>query len=331
MSSPYLHVAVISLILTGVSLLSRDAQATTSRVAALSNNAGFIDDTDFFLFPSAMVDQPARASLNYYGGTGADGGLLLNGDGSSQALWFQRHSAAGLPAGGFKALYGSASGDTGFLVRAGQDGAGLLTLGGAWSNGGGKGEPQNLAVGGDLRVFGNLTNQVAVGLNVAVTGRTLEQSRLTLWQAGLDYYSDDQQVALFGGYTFGPRFRRDELAVALQVGPMGRITVPTSDGGDSLLDFNVPFTNLGLEYDLREWLTLRGSMVATFIGSTSSADLVESLSWSVAPGGALGVGFSHRAAQFDLNLNPTWALSGPYLLSGTATPMLAQLSARFDL
>ena len=62
-----------------------------------------------------------------------------------------------------------------------------------------------------------------------------------------------------------------------------------------------------------------------------SDDLIENLSWTNAVTGALGVGFSHNEAQFDMSINPAWALNGPYLLSGAGNPMFAVLSARVNL
>lgn len=306
--------------------LSSVAQATSARMLGLAGNAGFVDDTDFFQYPSVAASQPARASLNYNGAF--DGGFSLD---DGRVFWLQRANALA-SASGFQATYARAQGETGYLLRASQDGEGLLTLGGGWSRGD-KSGASNLAVDGDVRVFGNLANKFAGGVTLAVTSRALTQKRLTTWKAGLDYYSDDEAATLFGGYSAGPRYQGDGgLRGALQVGPLGAVTVPTGDNtSDTQVAFSVPFVNLAAEYTLREWLSLRGAAVAAWVGTTDTGDLVENLSWQVLPGGSVGVGFAHQGARFDMSISPGWLLSGPYILSGTSQQMFGQLSARIDL
>jgi len=315
-----------SLLLTAALLgLASPAHATNARMTALSNNAGFIDDTDIFLYPSTLSDLPARATLNYDAGA-FDGGFTLD---DGRALWFQRHDPTGAETG-FRALYGKASGSTGYLLRASQD-AGTLTLGGAWSNGPGRGTPKNLAVDGDLRIIGNLTSDMDFGLNAAVTSRTLEQRRMTLWSAGIDIDTAAELAQISGAYTLGPRFSVDDARLALQVGPAANITVDTGGSADTIVNIVVPYANFAGEYRLREWFKLRGSVTSAWVGDTDTGDIANNMTWGNAVGGALGVGFSHNNAQFDMSVNPAWALGGPYLLSGAAAPMFGVLSARVDL
>lgn len=42
------------------------------------------------------------------------------------------------------------------------------------------------------------------------------------------------------------------------------------------------------------------------------------------------MGFSRNEAQFDISINPAWALNGPYLMSRSGNPMFAVLSARVN-
>ena len=316
--------------------LSAAAQATPARMAALSGNGGFADDTDFFVYPSVLGGLSARTMLTYNGG--ADGGLIF-GDG--QALWFERDSIAGDvagtgPQGGYRALYAKGDGETGYLLRASQTAAdpeagssdGVLTLGGAWSNGGGGSVTSNLAVNGDLILSGRLDDDLTVGLTGGVGGRNLTRSGLTVWGAGLAYGNDT--LTLSGGYTTGPRFKNDLARVALQIGPLGALAINTEADTQNLA-LTLPFSNLGVEYSLREWFRLRGSATAALLAATTMEDALDNLAWGAAVGGALGVGFAHEGARFDMSINPDWLLAGPHVLSGTPNQMFGSVSARIDL
>lgn len=315
------------LIVAALLAAASPAYATDARMSALSGNAGFIDDTDFFLYPSALGDLPARATLNYDAGA-FDGGFTLD---DGRALWFQRHNPTGAETG-FRALYGKADGGTGYLLRASQD-AGVFSVGGAWSNGPGRGTPKNLAVDGDIRLINQITgDDLKFGLNVGITSRNLEARKLTLWRAGLDADTNAETVTLSGAYTVGPRFATDNARLALQVGPALDIVAGIGDNNaDPLIGINIPVANFAGEYQLREWFRLRGSVTSTWRGDTSTDDLVDNMTWSNVVGGAFGVGFSHQNAQFDMSVNPAWVLAGPHVLSGVGNPMFAVLSARVDL
>ena len=308
---------------------SATAHATNARITSLSSNAGFIDDTDFFRYPSTLSDLPARAQLNYDSGV-FDGGFTLD---DGQALWFQRHNPTGAEEG-FRALYGKSSGDTGYLIRATHT-PGDFSIGGAWSNGPGRGTLKNFAVDGDLHLLNKLTGDGSdpkVALQLGVTSRTLTARSLTLWGGSVDLDTVDETLSVSGAYTFGPRFAVSDARLALQVGPALDLTTSTGDGDQPAgLALTLPVANFAGEYLLRDWFRLRGSVVAAWIGTTDSEELIDNLAWTNAVTGTMGVGFSHNEAQFDMSINPTWALNGPYLLSGTENPMFAVLSARVNL
>lgn len=316
-------------IIAGALLLSSTAHATNARVTALSNNAGFIDDTDFFLYPSALNDLPARASINYDAGA-FDGGFTLD---DGRMLWFQRHNPTGAETG-FRAVYGQANGDTGYLIRAAHN-PGDFSIGGAWSNGPGRGALQNMAVDGDLHLLNKLVgdgSDMKVAFNIGLRNRTLDSDRLTLWGANLAIDTSAETVNLGGGYTAGPRFAVADGRLALQVGPTIDLGLSIADGDQpQSIDLTVPVANFAGEYILRDWFRLRGSLIAGWQGATDTDDPLNNLTWSTGVGGALGVGFSHNDAQFDLSINPAWALNGPYLLSGSSSPMFGVLSARVNL
>ncbi|MEL6348696.1 MAG: hypothetical protein AAFV53_36670 [Myxococcota bacterium] len=337
-----MRAAVLSLLVGWIGLGASTAYATPARIAALSNNGGFIDDTDFFRYPSALKAQPSRAALNY--GGAFDGGLILDGD-TKQAFFLQRHSVGGaLPdlslggVGGFQALYGRASGSSGFLIRAAQNpNTPAFSIGGAWSNGPGKGNVQNLAIDGDLVIFNNLVDEDQdndLGIRLGVTGRTLTSDRLTVWNARFSLDTLNEQAVLHGGYTLGPRFRNDDVRIAMQLGPVLNVIIPVGDNNAAPgLGFDIPFGNFAGEYLLREWFVIRGSLTAAWAATVSNLeeDAIDNLSFGPRLGGAFGVGFKHKQAQFDMTVNPTWVQNGPHVLSGVSNPMFAVLSARVDL
>ncbi|MFT4975203.1 MAG: hypothetical protein ACI8S6_001090 [Myxococcota bacterium] len=317
------------ILLTAVAglLLTNAAHATDARMTALSNNAGFIDDTDIFLYPSVLADLPAQATLNYDAGA-FDGGFALD---DGRMLWFQRHEPTGAEEG-FRVLYGKAEGETGYQIRAAQS-DGTFSVGGAWSNGPGRGSPQNLAIDGDVRLINQITgDDLKFGLNAAITGRNLQPNKLTLWTAGIDVDTNVETATLFGAYTFGPRFSTDTARLALQVGPALNVVAGIGDNNaDPTIAITIPYANFAGEYQLREWFRLRGSVTSSWTGMTDTSDALDNLVWGNVVGGSLGVGFSHDIAQFDMSINPAWALGGPYLLSGAANPMFGVLSARVRL
>ena len=308
------------------------AQATPARMAALSGNGGFADDTDFFVYPSTLGGLSARTMLTYNGGF--DGGIIF-GDG--QALWFERDTVAndiaGIGAqGGYRALYGKGDGASGYLLRASQtpgtNNDGVLTLGGAWSQGEGGANPSNLAVSGDLSITGRLTDDFDVGVGAGITSRNLTQDDLTVWAVGLGYQSDT--ITLSGGYTFGPRFRNDLSRVALQIGPLGTLAINT-EADTKGLALTLPISNLAAEYALRDWIRVRGSATAALFAVTDLDDAIDSLTWGPGVGGAFGIGLLHEGARIDMSINPDWVLAGPQFLSGTANPMFGTVTARVDI
>ena len=319
--------------------VSSVAQATPARMAALSGNGGFADDTDFFVYPSVLGGLAPRTMITYNGGF--DGGVIFD---DGQALWFERDTvandiAAAGPQGGYRALYAKGDGASGYLLRASQTtglpdadvGAvsdGVLTLGGAWSSGAGGSNPSNLAISGDLSVTGRLNDDPTVGIGAGITSRNLTQDSMTLWAAGLGY--QDDTITLSGGYTAGPRFRNDLSRVALQLGPLGVISINTESETENI-GLTLPISNLAAEYALRDWIRLRGSATAALFAATTVEDAVDNMAWAAGVGGAFGVGLLHEGARVDMSINPDWVLSGPQFLSGTPNPLFASVSARVDL
>ncbi|MFT5680849.1 MAG: hypothetical protein ACI8RZ_001755 [Myxococcota bacterium] len=323
------------LLCTALLAASTTAEATPARMAALSGNGGFADDTDFFLYPSVLGGLIPRTMLTYNGGF--DGGLIFD---DGQALWFERDSVAGDvaglgPQGGYRAVYAKGDGASGYLLRGSQTGgdptagtAGTLTLGGGWSKGEGGYNTNNLAINGDLSIIGKLTDEPTVGINAGIGGRDLTEDKLVVWGAGVGYASD--VLTLSGGYTTGPRFRNDLARVALQVGPLGAISVNTNNDAKAL-GLSLPFSNLAAEYSLREWVRLRGSATAALLAVTDIDDFVDSMVWGASVGGAFGVGLIHESARLDMSINPDWVLGGPNFLSGTSNQMFGTVTARVDL
>jgi hypothetical protein len=311
---------------------SSTADASPARMAALSGNGGFSDDTDFFVYPSTLGGLDPRAMLTYNGGF--DGGLIFD---DGQALWFERDSVvndvAGLgPQGGYRALYAKGDGASGYLLRAAQSGTGggtgTLSLGGGWSSGEGGANPNNLAINGDLHIIGKVTDEPTIGLNAGIGGRNLTEDNLVVWGAGLSYGSD--VLTLSGGYTTGPRFRNDLARVALQLGPLGALSVNT-EADTKNLGLALPFSNLAAEYALREWLLVRGSATDALSMTTDLDDAIENMAWGAGVSGAFGVGLLHDGARLEMSVNPNWVLAGPQFLSGTPNQMFGTVSARVDI
>ena len=316
-------------------IVSSAAQATPARMAALSGNGGFADDTDFFVYPSVLGGLAPRSMITYNGGF--DGGVIFD---DGRALWFERDTvandiAAAGPQSGYRALYAKGNGASGYLLRASQTAAdpdaggdGVLTLGGAWSSGEGGANPSNLAISGDLSVTGRLDDDATIGIGTGITSRNLTQDSMTLWAAGVGY--QDDTITLSGGYTTGPRFRNDLSRVALQLGPLGVISINTESETENI-GLTLPISNLAAEYVLRDWIRLRGSATAALFAATTVEDAVDNLAWAAGVGGAFGIGLLHDGARVDMSVNPDWVLSGPQFLSGTPNQMFASVSARVDL
>lgn len=328
-----------NLLCAALLVVSSAAQATPARMAALSGNAGFADDTDFFRYPSVLGGLAPRAMMTYNGGF--DAGVIFD---DGQALWFERDTvandiAAAGPQGGYRALYAKGNGASGYLLRASQaaglpagegdaGSSGVLNLGGAWSSGEGGSNPSNLAISGDLSINGRINDEPTVGIGANITSRNLTQDSMTLWAAGLGY--QDDTITLSGGYTAGPRFRNDLSRVALQLGPLGVISINTESETQNL-GLTLPISNLAAEYVLRDWIRLRGSATAALFAATTVEDAVDNMAWAAGVGGAFGVGFLHEGARIDMAINPDWVLAGPQFLSGTPNPMFASVTARVDL
>ena len=74
------------LLLSG--LLVPTAFATSARIASLSANPGFLDESDFFVYPFALARVGEAGFLNYNGGF--DGGVVWK----DQGLFFDRDTVA---------------------------------------------------------------------------------------------------------------------------------------------------------------------------------------------------------------------------------------------
>jgi len=75
------------LLMTALLAVSTAADATPARMAALSGNGGFADDTDFFLYPSVLGGLIPRTMLTYNGAF--DGGIIFDDGQALLALMSQ--------------------------------------------------------------------------------------------------------------------------------------------------------------------------------------------------------------------------------------------------
>lgn len=223
--------------------------------------------------------------------------------------------------------YGQGNGSTGWMSRLAWT-PGQFVAGGLWSNGGQARETSNFAVGGDV-ILTDAGNSTDPALSVFSHGRNLEGGSHSAWNARLDVVPDAQNQ-LSGGYTLGPRWADGQLRAALSLGPGLRFT-NTSNANSVSID--VPAVNVAAEYELREWFVLRGSAVGGLVlDVTDISKFSDTRTFQSVAGGLLGVGFKHKdKAQFDMSVNPGWAVQGPAILSGVGSPMFATVSGRFAI
>lgn len=322
---PALTLPVLSL------MASTAAFATPARVEALSGNPGFADNSDPLQYPSTIAPVGDAVNLNY-GLSGADGGATWN-DGTM--LHFARDGA--LPGNGpatpgaWSAVYGKGDGTTGWLGRTSWE-AGRFTIGGLWGKGDWGRETKNFAVGGDITRFGAANaDEYKYAVNLTARGRDLQESKLIAWNGNLLYDQQNKVISIGGGAQFGPRWSNDRARAAIAIGPA--LNVVSADGADALpLRLDIPIANVAAEYDIKEWLLLRGSTTAGWaVEAADTAKFTDTESWSSQVGGMVGLGFKRDAAQFDMSVNPGWLIGGPALLSGAAAPMFATISGRVAL
>jgi len=314
-------------------LLSPIAAATQGRVDGLSGNKGFADDTDVLLYPSALGEVDDGVNLNYQ--AGIDGGVTW---GNQHMFWINRDGAPPNSAGPgmtapFSAVYGQGDGSTGWLARTSwRDG--LWTVGGGWSKGGYGRETQNLAFGGDIFMEDDGGDGPKPWVSAYAAGRNLQANQLMAWNARFTVNPDNFSL-LEGGAQFGPRWGSDQLRAALSIGPGLTFVNVNPEQGDSVnsLGLDIPSANLAAEYELREWVSIRGSATAGWrLDVADISDFDETKAFSARAGGALGMGFKHAdTARLDVSISPTWAVQGPALLSGVGSPMFFTVSGRFLL
>lgn len=310
-------------------LLSATAYATPARVEALSGNPGFADTSDPLVYPSTIAPVGDAVNLNY-GVTGADGGATWDG---GTMLHFARDGVPpvnGGPAapGAWSAVYGKGDGSTGWLGRTSWE-TGRFTIGGVWGKGDWGRETKNLALGGDITRYGAATaKEFKYAINLKAQGRDLKEDKLLAWNGNLVYDQQAKVISIGGGAQFGPRWQTDRARAAIAVGPA--LNVVSADGADALpIHLDIPIANVAAEYDIKEWLLLRGSTTAGWaVDATDSAKFTDTESWSSQIGGMVGLGFKRDTAQFDMAINPGWLIGGPALLSGASAPMFATISGR---
>lgn len=310
--------------------LSGAASATPARVEALSGNPGFVDNSDPLLYPSTIAPVGDAVNLNY-GVAQVDGGATFAG---GKMLHFSRDGLApnapgpGTP-GSWMAVYGQGDGSTGWLTRTSwvDD---KFTVGGVWGKGGWDRTTSNLAIGGDISMLGDAAaDEKKWAVNLQARGRNLQENKLMAWNAGLLYDTDSEAVGISGGLALGPRWVNDKVRAAIAVGPALQLV----SVDDSLpLTLNIPVANVAAEYNIKEWLLLRGSTTAGWsVSAGDSAEFTDTETWSSQVGGMVGLGFKRDTAQFDMAVNPGWLVGGPFLLSGAAAPMFATVSGRIAL
>lgn len=305
------------------------ALATTARVAGLSGNSAFTDDTDVFKFPSVISDTGDAVNLNYTGPNTVDGGVSWMGQ---HMLWLQRDSAlpdgTGLGDGSpFTMTYGQGDGSTGFLARASWAPE-TFSLGGAWSKGGQARETSNFAAGGDI-VSAKAGNSTKYAITAFAQSRDLTADSHTTWDATVAIQQDVSNVVR-ANYRMGPRWGDGQLRAALSIGPGLQFT--NTKGGNAVA-LDVPAANLAAEYELREWLVIRGSStVGLQLAVADVSKFGDTREFIAGSGGALGAGLKHGdKARFDMSIRPAWLVNGPAVLSGTPNPMFATVSGRILL
>lgn len=311
------------LVAAAILFAAAPAAATPARVAGLAANPGFVDETDFFAYPSALSAAGRNAWVNYNGGF--DAGLSWD----DQALWIDRDTLAndvlGLgPQGGWRASYFKSQGETGWNARGSVDSTTeTVTLGGSW--GSGTRNPsaiQEMGFGADIALVGGFEDP-NLGLDVFGQGRTLTDDSLRHWALGAAY--QDEVITVAGIYHMGPRFTVVEnVEVALALGPGLVLAI---DNGDLLADAFIPLSNAAVEYQLRPWLELRAAATAGLVATYDGSDL----NFDSAMGGAMGVGLKHEHLDVDLTVNPNWTLGGPFFLSGVPQPLSGVISIRTDI
>ena len=230
--------------------------------------------------------------------------------------------------GAWSAVYGKGDGSTGWLGRTSWE-AGRFTIGGVWGKGDWGRETKNLALGGDITRFGAANaDEYKYAVNLKAQGRDLKEDKLLAWNGNLIYDQQAKAISIGGGAQFGPRWATDRARAAIAIGPA--LNVVSTDGADALpLHLDIPIANVAAEYDLKEWLLLRGSTTAGWaVDAADSAKFTDTESWSSQIGGMVGLGFKRDTAQFDMSVNPGWLIGGPALLSGATAPMFATISGR---
>jgi hypothetical protein len=177
-----MYTRVLALTVLG-SVLAAPANATDSRVTALSGNVGITDDTDFTRFASETGQMGDHAWLNY-------DGLTLGGAMS----WGSNAVMLNQGANGAAIGYYNSSGDTGYNASFAYDGnTEGMTFGGGYAMADRSDGLGNMAFGGQVMLVDD-----SLGIMANAISRTLTDDSVTSWGASAAY--SDAGIGLGGGY-----------------------------------------------------------------------------------------------------------------------------------
>jgi len=300
-----MYTRVLALTVLG-SVLAAPANATDSRVTALSGNVGITDDTDFTRFASETGQMGDHAWLNY-------DGLTLGGAMS----WGSNAVMLNQGANGAAIGYYNSSGDTGYNASFAYDGnTEGMTFGGGYAMADRSDGLGNMAFGGQVMLVDD-----SLGIMANAISRTLTDDSVTSWGGSAAY--SDAGIGLGGGYQwYGARFG-DASAITMGSG----LGVDLPDGGDMAIGLNLLDVNLAGEFMFNDWFGLRGSVTTSMVLD----NLTDEMELGVNMGSGFGASLVSEAGVIDLVIDPSQVLGGPFFLTGnTAGPAIA-LSARFSI
>ena len=290
--------------LCALMLCSNNAFATDTRAAALSNNAGLADDTDYEIFASQADEVGENVWLDYDGAT-LSGAFAFDG------------KVVSIDQGATATSFGwvNSSGDTGYSASLEVAETDVMALGGSYSMSDGD---RDMAFGGGLSLDGDV-----IGVGAGFYSRELSSEDVTAYGGGVTYL--DGSIGAAGSYLMGWVRGADASNAALTVGPGLSVWMP--DGGDMVLSLSLLSANLAGEFMFNDWLGIRGSVT----GGLDVVDLTGDLSMASTLGAAMGGTFHCDAGDIDILIDPGQLLGGPFFLTGAGTGAALALSARFDI
>jgi len=146
---------------------------------------------------------------------------------------------------------------------------------------------------------------------------------------------DTTSTAIFAGVGAGPVIKKGASTVAIE-GELG-FRMFGSESGDnkaSGTQIVVPSVNAAFETPLNDWTTFRAGVGYEFAMSSGTVEQGDNKAESSSNGGdvswATGLSAKWSDLVFDLELNKSFLVDGPYMISGQGSGLASNLSATYS-